>query len=211
MQDTMRATSVVRSVIFGAIGFGLGGAIAASFVINPDAPSLIALLLFLLGLLVMGALGGASLGLAMKDRRKAVVLALSGATGFGLGFFIAFLGLLLALLPGGAYTHWPANFYVEYGFLGAFTGAVGGAVLGATFRKRRSILALALAGSIGFGIGDMLGLPGIVEVLQNLLTGVRPNPGFFAIAEAIGGASLGATLGYLEKCKTNEERGPRLG
>ncbi len=206
----MRAAGVMRFVVLGAVGFGIGGAIAASFMINPFAPSLLALLLFLLGLLVIGALGGASLGLAMKDRRKAVVVALSGAVGFGLGFFVAFIGLVFTLLLGGAYIHWPADFYVNYGFLTAVAGAVGGVALGAALRNRRSILALALAGFVGFGIGDMLGLPGIVEVLQGLLTGERYNPGLFAITGAIGGASLGAALGYLENRKLAEERRPRV-
>ncbi len=206
----MRATSVMRFVILGAVGFGIGGAIAGSFVVNPIGHSLLALLLFLLGLLVIGTLGGASLGLAMRDQRKAVVLAGWGAAGFSLGFFVAVVGLIFALLLGGAYIHWPASFYMEYGLLGAFTGAVGGAALGVALRNRRGVLVLALAGFVGFGIGDMLGLPGIVEVLQGLLTGERPNPGLFAITQAIGGASLGAALGYLEGRKLVEERSPRV-
>ena len=71
----MRATSVMRFVLFGAVGFGIGGAIVGGFEVNPLVSSLLALLLFLLGLLVIGTLGGASLGLAMSDRRKAVILA----------------------------------------------------------------------------------------------------------------------------------------
>ncbi len=206
----MRAMSVMRFVLFGAVGFGIGGAIAASFVINPVDHSLVALLLFLLGLLVIGTLGGASLGLAMRDRRQAVVLARWGAAGFGLGFLVAVIGLVFALLLGGAYIHWPASFYMEYGLLGALTGAVGGVAGGVALRNRSSILALALAGFVGFGIGDMLGLPGIVEVLQDLLADEGYNPGLFAITEAIGGASLGAALGYLENLKLAEERRPRV-
>lgn len=206
----MRAMSVMRFVLFGALGFGIGGAIAGSFVVNPVGHSLLALPLFLLGLLIIGTLGGASLGLALRDRRKATVLAGWGAAGFGLGFFVGFIGLVFALLLGGAYIHWPASFYMEYGLLGAFTGAVGGVALGVALRNRRSILALALAGFVGFGVGDMLGLPGIVEVLQDLLAEEGYNPGLFAITEAIGGASLGAALGYLEKRKLAEGRGPRV-
>lgn len=206
----MGATSVMRFVLFGAVGFGIGGGIAASFVINPFAASLLALLLFLLGLLVIGALGGASLGLAMRDRRKVMVLARWGAAGLGLGFFVAFIGLVFALLLGGPYIHWPADFYVNYGFLTAVAGAVEGVALGAALRNRRSILALALAGFVEFGIGDMLSLPGIVEVLQGLLTGERYNPGLFAITGAIGGASLGAALGYLEIRRIAAEQRPRV-
>src|SRR5215207_3410387 len=142
----MRATSVMRFVILGAVGFGIGGAIAGSLAVNPFGPSLLALLLFLLGLLVIGTLGGASLGLAMSDRRKAVVLARWGAAGFALGFFVALIGLVFALLVGGPYIHWPASYYADYGLLGAFTGAVGGAAFGVALSNRGSILALALAG-----------------------------------------------------------------
>lgn len=206
----MRAMSVMRFVALGAVGFGIGGAIAASLVIDPFAPSLHALLLFLLGLLIIGTLGGGSLGLGLKDWRKAALLALGGAVGFGFGFFVALIGLIIALSLGGPYIHWPASFYIEYGLLGAFTGAVGGAVLGIALRNRRSILILALAGFVGFGIGDMVGLPGIVEALQDLLAGERYNPGLFAITQAIGGASLGAALGYLESRKLPADQRPRV-
>jgi hypothetical protein len=148
--------------------------------------------------------------LATRDRKKVVVLARWGAAGFGLGFLVAIIGLVCALLVGGPYRHWPASYYTDYGLLGAITGAVGGAALGVALRNKKGTLALALAGFIGFGIGDMLGLPGIVEILQGLLTGERPNPGLFAITEAIGGASLGAALGYLESHKLAQERGPRV-
>lgn len=205
----MRATRVLRFVLFGAIGFGIGGGIAGSITVNPVGRSLLALLLFLLGLVVIGTLGGASLGLAMRDRRKAVVLALWGAAGFCLGFLVAVIGLVFALLLGGAYIHWPASFYMEYGFLTAVTGAVGGVALGAALRSRRSILALALAGFVGFGIGDTLGLPGISEILQGLLAGKRYNPGLFAATQVVGGASLGAALGYLEKRKLAQGQRPR--
>ncbi len=205
MTDAPERSVAGRFIVLGALGFGIGGAIAVSFESASGASSLFALLLFLLGLLVIGALGGGSLGLGLKDWRKAVLLALGGAAGFGLGFFVAFIGLVFALLVGGEYIHWPASFYMEFGLLGALTGAVGGAL-----RNRRSVLALASAGFVGFGVGDMLGLPGIVEILQDLLAEERYNPGLFAVTEAIGGASLGAALGYLEKRRLVAERRPRV-
>ena len=101
-----------------------------------------------------------------------------GAAGFGLGFFVAVIGLILSLLVGGPYIHWPASYYTDYGLLEAFTGAVGGLALGVVLRNKKGALALALAGFVG--------------------------------TEAIGGASLGAALGYLQERKLAAEQRPRV-
>lgn len=185
----MRATSVMRFVIFGAVGFGIGGALAGT---SGDA--------MLLGFFVMGALGGASLGLAVGDKQSIVTLALTGALGFGLGFVIAFAIVLLVWDP-------PGNW-----FIGAVGGLFGGASLGVGHRSWRPIVPLAVVGALSFGIGW-----GAVDALSQPLA----EPGasgvtfwwtilFMAIEGAIGGTLLGAALGYLENRKLAEGRRARV-
>jgi hypothetical protein len=182
----MRATSVMRFVVLGAVGFGVGSAMAAN---DP-----------LLGYFITGALGGAALGAALQNWTKAIILALTGLVGFGIGFNVGFV-LIYVLEP-------PFMLLVE----GVVGGAVGGAALSLAFRDWRTGAALALGGAVGFGIGG-----GVVDLLKQPF--VSPGAqgvtflwasGFMVIQGAIGGASLGATLGYLEKRKLDEERRPRV-
>lgn len=175
-------------VVKGAAGFGVGGAIAGA---SGDA--------MLLGFFAMGALGGASLGLAASDKRSIVTLAMAGALGFGVGFLIAFAIVLLVWDPFG---NW---------FIGAIGGGLGGASLGVGLRTRRRVMLLAVVGALGFGIGS-----GAVDVLSQPM--MEPGASgitfwwsilFMTIEGAIGGASLGAALGYLEKRELAQERRPR--
>jgi hypothetical protein len=185
----MRATSVMRFVVLGAMGFGVGGAIAG---VSGDTMPL--------GFFVLGALGGASLGLATSDKRSIATLALMGALGFGLGFVVAVAIVLLVWDP---FDDW---------FIGAVGGLVGGASLGVTFRTWGSIVFLTVVGTLGFGIG---------WEASGILSQPLVEPGassiplwytmlFGTIEGAIGGASLGAALGYLESRKLTSERRPRV-
>ncbi len=79
-QETMRATSVIRLVVLGAVGFGIGGAITRP--LSLLLPGMVGLLLTLL---IAGAVGGASLGLALMDWRRVVILAVLGAPGLTVG------------------------------------------------------------------------------------------------------------------------------
>ena len=94
-------------------------------------------------------------------------------------------------------------------------------MLGSTFGDWKRVVVLGLAGLVGFGIGGaiaaVLEIPfalysffvEFVELwrtpsllLQHLLVQ--------AMVGLIGGASLGAALGYLEERKLAEERRPRV-
>lgn len=185
-QETMRATSVMRFVLFGAVGFGVGPAMTAN---NP-----------LLGYFAMGALGGVALGAALQNWRRTIILVLTGLIGFGIGFNVGFVLI---------YVWEPPLMLLVKGVVG---GAVGGAVLGSVFRDWRTVAAMALSGAVGFGIGG-----GIVDLLRQPF--ISPGAGgvtfwwatgFMLIQGAIGGASLGAVLGYLESRKLVEERSPRV-
>jgi len=86
--------------------------------------------------------------------------------------------------------------------LGLLMGAVLGASLGVAFG---TIVALAVAGAVGFGIG----LPAGEFLWSSFLfpRGVGNEDASIIIAGVIGGASLGAVLGYLETHKlTSEQR-----
>jgi hypothetical protein len=176
----MRATSVMRFVLFGAAGFGIGGAIGVA-----------TLSLIPFG----GAVGGASLGLALRDWRKAVVLALLGAMGLTVGVFVT---LVLA-----------ATLSYASGPMGAVVGTVVGASLGVAFWDWRTIFALAVAGGLGFGVGllawDLLQWDSLPSMVVRFSLSIS-----VVVTGLLGGAFLGAVLGLLEKRKLNEERGPRV-
>lgn len=211
----MSLTNVMRFVIYGAVGFGIGwavlgvlgggfpmagavGTVLGGAIFSGDLP---ALLLYTPVLSLGGAFGGAVLGLALKDFRRVVILAVLGAVGFFVGSFIV-VGLFFSL----------SFMQVGYGLLEALSaaalGLVVGAVLGLTLRSFRGILLLALMGLVGFGMGGL-----IAATLQGFP--LQPSEGlpslqtaaFGAVEGIIGGASLGAALGFLEGRKPAEERG----
>jgi hypothetical protein len=178
-QETMRAMSMLRFVLLGAVGFGVGGAIGGFSALVPFPIPLT------LTLPVAGAVGGASLGLALKDWRRVVFLAVLGALGLTVGVFA---GLIL-----GSFFSYPEA------PTGALVGAVVGALLGVAFLDWRTIVALAVSGGVGFGVGLLAG--------TSLVIGYD-RMGAIVVTGIIGGASLGAALGYLENCKLAEGRRP---
>jgi len=185
----MRAMGVLRFVIFGAVGFGLGGAIVGA--LWPLAPVLgfvASGLLFVLS----GALGGASLGLALGDRRKTFVLALLGVLG-------TLVGGIVALVIGFLFLTSEEALYGVRGAMGVFAGAAVGASLGLAFRDWKRVFVLALSGAVGFGAGIVCG----VFVLRNVfgegfMAGTAGTIVLYAITGITGGALLGGSLGYLE-------------
>jgi len=179
--------SMVMFVLLGAVGFGIAGAISAR--------------LFPIGILLGGALGGAMLGLAFKDWGRVVSLALLGLMGLvaGLGAGIGLMVLSAKLLG------------LDSEALGgtlmiATVGAGVGAALGLAFFGSRMIGALAAAGAVGFGAGAWLYqlISHSIPTLSQLGEG-----GSFVINLAtigvIGGAFLGAALGYLERRKLAQQ------
>lgn len=211
MQQTMRATSVMRFVIFGAVGFGIGLAIAGFLTSGflaltlpmfqpPSPPPWWVQWPSQLAYFLAGACGGAALGVAIGAWNRVVVLAVAGFLGFGLGGFIFFVIAFLFGLP---------LVGVALGI-----GLFGGVLLGLTFGDRKRVVLLGLAGVVGFGIGGAiaaaLGMPVMAfdweqpPLLLVLYVLVQ------AIVGIIGGATLGAALGYLENRKLAEQRRPRV-
>jgi hypothetical protein len=172
----MRAMSVLRFVVLGAVGFGIGGAITRP--LSLLLPGMVGLLLTLL---IAGAVGGASLGLALMDWRRVVILAVLGALGLTLGVMAGLnLGSFIS------YSEVP---------IAAIAGAMVGASLGAAFRDWRTILALAVAGAVGFSVGVSAG--DFLRFSVPIIRGVG-EVGSIIVAGLVGGVSLGAALGYLE-------------
>lgn len=214
----MRTPSVMRFVVHGAVGFGIAwallGALGGGFplaggvglvlggaIFSGDLP---AFLLYTPVLSLGGACGGAVLGWAFKDFRRVAILAVMGAAGFIVGSFIV-VGLFFSL----------SFLRAGYGSLEALSasalGLVVGALLSLPLQSFKGTVILALAGLIGFSIGGVLAaaLQGFPlypsEDFPSLLSAV-----FGAVEGIIGGASLGATLGYLENRKVVEERSERV-
>jgi hypothetical protein len=72
------------------------------------------------------------------------------------------------------------------------------------FLDWRTVLGLAVAGAVGFGVGLLAG--GLLRATFPIIRGV----GSIAITGVIGGAFLGATLGHLERRTLAEEQRPRV-
>lgn len=187
--------SMMRFVLLGAVGFGIAGAMGAYW--------------FPAGLLLGGALGGAMLGLAFKDWGRVVSLAVLGlmglAAGLGVGLGLGFLSAKALGLVGLDSEALTGTLLV------AAVGAVVGASLSLAFGDRRMIAPLAVAGAVGFSVGAWLfelisqGIP----ILSQLGEG-ESFVNNVTIIGTIGGASLGAALGYLESRKQAQERRPRV-
>ncbi len=215
----MRTTSVMRFVLFGAVGFGIvwtllgvfGGGFAMSGGVGLPMTGAIfsgdflALLRYALVFSVAGAFGGAVLGLALRAGRRAVGMALLGAVGFLFGSFIV-TALYFFSFPFGE----------GYGFLESVSAAAMGLVLGVVLSLAllswRGTAGLALVGLLGFGIAGLLtaalqGFP-----LQSFEGGPLSwqSAVFGAIEGLLGGASLGAAFGHLRSRRLAARRRLRV-
>jgi hypothetical protein len=208
----MRVMSVMRFVIFGAVGFGIGWAVAAFFnsgfialsapMFSPgrgaEPPPWWISLMPYLSWFIAGACGGAGLGLALRSWKRVAALALAGSVGFGVGNFFFFV---LAFLFG-------------FPLAGTGMGALGGLLIGLALADWRKVLLLGLAGMVGFGVGEAIAAALGMSVLG---TGWDQPPLLLVqyvlvlgMVGIIGGASLGAALGYLENRKLAQEQRPRV-
>ena len=215
----MRARGVARFGIFGAVGFGIGwavlgvlgggfpmsggvGTVLGGAIFSGDSRSL---LLYTPLLSLGGAFGGAVLGLAFEDFRRVVILAVLGAVGFFLGSFVVVVMFFsLSFMQAGT------------GLLEALSaaalGLAVGALLGLSLRSFRGTAVLASMGLVGFGIGGL-----VAAALQGFPS--QPSESFLSLQSVVsgavegilGGASLGAALGYLLRGEPVRERSPRVG
>jgi hypothetical protein len=186
-EQSAKRKNIPWLALWGAIGFGVGGAFGGAIWFEFELPQL--------GFAVLGAVGGAFLGFTSNGWRRVGLLALFGAIGFDVGLLIGFFIVI---------TIWEPP-YVEKFFIGAVGGAIGGASLGLTLRNWKKAGILALAGAIGFGVSIQTRLDS--QILDEFLSAQMPymltGAMILAICGVIGGAFLGAALGYLEKRKSN--------
>lgn len=194
---------IAKFVLWGAVGFGVGaigfGAIRIAgwdlFLLSGGSvPSL-------LGFPTTGAFGGAALGLALGGWRKAAVLAVVGAITFFVGFLGGFLVMIVFHQSG---LRGEGILSIIYG---GVPGAIGGAALGLVLLDPRKMIGLAIAGALGFGLGML-----IVSLILDPFSGWASTPPIkpwlgWILWGIIGGAFLGASLGYLEKRNTDRGGG----
>jgi hypothetical protein len=132
----MRATSVMRFVVFGAVGLGIGWAVAGLVAVIAPMWSPYSSYFF------AGACGSAGLGLALRDWKRVATLALTGLVGFGLGTYLMFILGFIGLLPG-----WTS--------IAMGTGLFAGGMLGLTFGDWKRVAALRRAKTEGqMNIGE---------------------------------------------------------
>ena len=177
MTGTQEMKGIVRFALWGAVGFGVGGAIGGAVSPSLDVPYI--------GFPILGFFGGASLGFALRDWKRAGLLALGSAIGFGVGFIVGFFILFSIFEPP----------YVKGLFLGAVMGGLGGACIGLVLKGRVRVVLLALAGVIGFGLIMQFVSPWRQSFYVLSTLGWWPK---FIIWGIVGGTFLGAALGYLE-------------
>jgi hypothetical protein len=171
---------------FGAVGFGIGGAIFGTYDFNYY-------LVILFGLPVVGAIGGVALGLALgRGWRKIAALAGVGAIGFFLGNLVGFI--ITAMFTGLSFWEAQLEEILDSIIFHITLGTVVGTALGLALWNRRKVIGLGLAGALGGAIGAIImSAASLSPWLQVGLHGI------------VGGASLGAALGYLEKRKGDRE------
>jgi hypothetical protein len=167
---------IARFALFGAVGFGIGGIVFMIIITQGET-----LPLAFSSPAVMGAIGGAALGLALRDWKVILILTLLGAIGF-------LTGAIIALLSGSFIWEFLGDTGFAF-FFSAMMGAIGGAALGLPSFDWRRIIGLALAGALGFGTGIIMLTTPLYGWLQMCLWGI------------FGGVLVGAALGYLEKGK----------
>ena len=170
--DERKTLSIAGFALWGALGFGVGG------ILN--------------SLGVEGAIGGFSLGLALRSRKQAWLLALAGFIGFAVGrTAMTFMGYIMF--------DWGGGPVVVYAVTGAIMGAIGGFSLGLALRDWLVAGVLAVSGAIGFSIGEVA-LHGF-ELMAVMDRSTGLSIWIFFITRVmwggIGGIFLGAALGYL--------------
>jgi len=184
-KEATKGKGIVAFILWGLIGFGIGGAIGATTAARPT-------LIFVFP--IMGAVGGASIGLLLGKRLRAILMALAGAVGFGVASLpvLVYSGLGIGSIEKGHVL--PPTTIIGVAVilfsLGAIQGLIGGASLGLGLWHGVRAGYLIVGSTIGFAIG--------AQASWGFIFGL-PFEVVYPIWGAIGGATLGATLGYLEK------------
>ena len=196
-----------RLPLLGAIGFGIGFVLMSAIMLtiyhhstnsifrafNEKADLNVIVLGAVRGIFI-GGVGGAGLGLALKNRTLTYYLSLAGAIGFGWAFVLGIsndvitsdIGWAIVRLRGNSagYFLYNSGLTAQGSGIGSVVGGIGGLVLGLALPKYRAIasLLLSLAGLISFAT---------VFTIGSYLFDGR----FFSSWNAWGGIVVGASLG----------------
>ena len=170
-------TNILFYILFSVVGFGIGGAIGGAIWVALDAPHI--------GFAVLGVIGGASLGMALRDWKRIWILALIGGIGFDIGLLVGFFVPMVLLGPANNQSF----------FVGTLGGAIGGASIGIALKSWKKTGVLSLAAAIGFTIAAWLTWDTLRGFTPQILGGAIS----LAIWGIIGGAFLGLALGLLER------------
>jgi hypothetical protein len=211
--------NLLKYILAGAIGFGIGGAIWGLSI--PTTEHYAIPFTYTIGGIALGSIGGASLALFSKDIKKILKFALFGVIGFFIGFIIGimlsyhffFLGrgfITMLLILTSNPDKWEVIFELKPSlavghlvFDFAVVGAIGGLFYGVALKKR--IIASSVAGMLGFGIGSLIGpiIGNMVEMVSGSLLAAYVTT--FMIIGVILGAFLGRCVYLAEKPPTNSK------
>ncbi len=182
---------IAKFTLFGAIGFGVGGAAAGGVQqAISSRQEMFAFFVVIFTIPVWGVIAGAVLGLALK--RKVIALSLLGAIGLPAG------GLMGSLVVLGAKLTEAVGWIAWFGVTSIVIAWVLGFGIWRGRRNWRKILVLALAGALGFGLGAyIIGHTHYYVIDSFIVMGWR-GLSWMGVG-LIGGASVGAAVGYLEK------------
>ncbi len=145
-----RRRLILLFALAAAAGLGLGywitSAVSLALFSGQTLTELVTTLVFVVQFGLVGALAGALVGAVQRESRQAAELALAGAFGFGIGFFLQdTVGSLIndpvtTLVPGtpGDPTHDSIVLALVFGSSFLLAGLVGGAALGLAINPRQT-------------------------------------------------------------------------
>jgi len=212
MQIQPAAFNPKNTALLGALGFGLGFAlqILLRALIDPGNHTILAnfgitwlreTLLFML----IGALGGALIGVSSRSTRLIRRFTLAGTLGCGLAGSLGTLVLYLYYRFGvSSFDQAPLLNNLMVGLVSSFIGALTGAILGIVRGDRQQSVRLAWVGALGFGasfqIGNVVFGPAHIFWMQTLFSQywVIPLALSAMVDGLIGGAILGWAMGQKE-------------
>ncbi len=181
---------IARFALFGAVGFGIGGLIAGAFHSLGGEDEFVSVSVFIMP--IWGGLGAASLGLALQSNRTAVLS--------GLGCVAPIFGIMMVALFIFIMTTSDISIWLIYIVALITMSVAAGALFGLIIWGRsqwKKIIGLIFAGVFAFGISQL-----IIFLWYDSIVGLStwgPDVVGFTVFGIIGGAFLGAALGYLEK------------
>jgi hypothetical protein len=187
----IKLKNIVRVALLGALGFGIGGLIIGTLIHLLGESISIAFV----GPAIAGAVGGASLGVAL--RRKVWQLALAGTVGLLLG---GVLGGLIAFYLNSKADLIDLLISVTPVMIGLLTGASLGWGISSPFRIT---VWLAVSGILGGGVcvavTKVITRTWLEPFFITNLDKIYPHAWLlFGLQGIIGGIFLGATLGFLD-------------